>query len=131
MALLRHKSSRVFFVALDNFDAIAGFIDLNSRAAGGSVKTGKRERLVMPVTKPDFTAAIRIAAISAAAVGALIMILSVSPSNAAPQPPNDRCRPASKLEYNSARKQYLLRSRFGMYVRTGWALRRLYWYCQY
>jgi hypothetical protein len=38
MALLRHKSSLVLFVALDNFDAIEGFIDLNSRAAGGSVK---------------------------------------------------------------------------------------------
>jgi hypothetical protein len=66
-----------------------------------------------------------------AAIAAIIFLFSASASNAAPQPPNDRCRPASKLEYNSARKQYLLRSRFGMYVRTGWALRRHYWYCQY
>jgi hypothetical protein len=83
------------------------------------------------VTKADFTNPIRIAAIYVAAIGALIMVLSVSSSNAAIQPPNDRCRPASKLEYNSARKQYLLRSRFGIYMRTGWALRRHYWYCQF
>jgi hypothetical protein len=66
-----------------------------------------------------------------ATIVAIVILFSASASNAAPQPPNDRCRPASKLEYNSARKQYLLRSRFGMYVRTGWALRRHYWYCQY
>jgi hypothetical protein len=83
------------------------------------------------VTKADFTSAIRIAVVYAAAIGTLIMILSASSSNAAPQPPNDRCRPASRLEYNSARKQYLLRNRFGTYVRTGWALRRHYWYCQF
>jgi hypothetical protein len=83
------------------------------------------------VTKADFTNPIRIVAIYVAAIGALIMVLSVSSSNAAIQPPNDRCRPASKLEYNSARKQYLLRSRFGIYMRTGWALRRHYWYCQF
>jgi hypothetical protein len=66
-----------------------------------------------------------------ATIAAISFMLSTSASNAAPQPPNERCRPASKLEYASARKQYLLRSRYGMYVRTGWALRRRYWYCQF
>jgi hypothetical protein len=66
-----------------------------------------------------------------ATIAATVILFSASATNAAPQPPNDRCRPASKLEYNSARKHYLLRSRFGMYVRTGWVLRRHYWYCQY
>ena len=65
------------------------------------------------------------------AIAAMLVIFPRSAFSAAPQPPNDRCRPASKLEYSSARKQFLLRSRFGMYVRTGWAWRRRYWYCQF
>jgi hypothetical protein len=72
--------------------------------------------------------------VSRLAVTAIAVTLVILPGfafSAAPQPPNERCRPASKLEYNSARKQFLLRSRFGMYVRTGWALRRRYWYCQF
>jgi hypothetical protein len=68
---------------------------------------------------------------AAAAIAAVLMIFPGAAFSAAPQPPNDRCRPASKLEYTSARKQFLLRSRFGMYVRTGWAWRRRYWYCQF
>ena len=70
-------------------------------------------------------------AVLLATIAAILLTFSPSASQAAPQPPNDRCRPASKLEYNSARKRYLLRSRYGMYVRTGWALRRHYWYCQF
>lgn len=66
-----------------------------------------------------------------ATVAAVLATFPASVIRAAPQQPNDRCRAASKLEYNSARKQFLLRSRFGMYVRTGWAWRRRYWYCQF
>jgi len=66
-----------------------------------------------------------------ATVAAMLAAFPASAIRAAPQPPNDRCRAASTLEYNSARKQFLLRSRFGMYVRTGWAWRRRYWYCQF
>jgi len=46
------------------------------------------------------------------------------------QPPSERCRAASKIEYDSAKKQYLLRNRFGFYVRNGRIWRRHYWYCQ-
>jgi hypothetical protein len=46
------------------------------------------------------------------------------------QPPSDHCRVASKIEYDSAKKQFLLRNRFGAYVRTGRIWRRHYWYCQ-
>ena len=60
---------------------------------------------------------------------AAALLLLCSPANAA-QPPADRCRAASKIEYDSARKQFLLRNRFGAYVRTGRIWRRYYWYCQ-
>jgi len=46
------------------------------------------------------------------------------------QPPSDLCRTASKIEYDTAKKQFLLRNRFGAYVRTGHIWRRHYWYCQ-
>lgn len=45
-------------------------------------------------------------------------------------PPSDRCRPASKLEYDSAKRQFLLNTRAGSYVRTGRVFARHYWYCR-
>jgi hypothetical protein len=65
-----------------------------------------------------------------ALMATLVMVAAASSANAV-QPPNSRCRPASKIEYNSAKKQFLLRNRSGMYVRTGWVWRRHYWYCQF
>jgi len=71
---------------------------------------------------------------SAAAAGTLvftaaILVLLCSSANAV-QPPSDHCRAASKIEYDSAKKQFLLRNRFGAYVRTGRLWRWHYWYCQ-
>jgi len=63
------------------------------------------------------------------AVAAAILALLCSSANAV-QPPSDHCRAASKIEYDSAKKQFLLRNRFGAYVRTGRIWRRHYWYCQ-
>lgn len=63
------------------------------------------------------------------AVGAAILALVSSSANAV-QPPSEHCRAATKIEYDSARKQFLLRNRFGAYVRTGRIWRRHYWYCQ-
>ena len=60
---------------------------------------------------------------------AAILAFFCSSANAA-QPPSEQCRAASKIEYNSAKKQYLLRNRFGFYVRNGPIWRRRYWYCQ-
>jgi hypothetical protein len=65
-----------------------------------------------------------------ALIATILIVSAVSPVNAV-QPPGNRCRPASKVEYNSAKKQFLLRNRFGMYVRNGWIWRRHYWYCQF
>jgi hypothetical protein len=66
-------------------------------------------------------------------IATMLIVSAASPASAAnaAHPPGNRCRPASKIEYNSARKQFLLRNRFGMYVRTGWIWRRHYWYCQF
>jgi hypothetical protein len=63
-----------------------------------------------------------------AIVGAMLLALSSS-SVHAEQPPFDGCRPASKVEYDSAKRDYLLRNKFGAYVRTGHIWRRYYWYC--
>lgn len=56
-------------------------------------------------------------------------LLFCSPANAV-QPPADHCRATSKIEYDSAKKRFLLRNRFGAYVKTGHIWRRYYWYCQ-
>ena len=63
------------------------------------------------------------------AVIAAIFALLCSSVNAV-QPPFEHCRAASKIEYDSAKKQYLVRNRFGFYARNGRIWRRHYWYCQ-
>ena len=63
---------------------------------------------------------------------AIVAIWPLCSSSAhAVQPPSEGCRAASKIEYDSAKKQYLLRNRFGFYVRNGRIWRRHYWYCQF
>jgi hypothetical protein len=59
---------------------------------------------------------------------ATLMALSASATKAQ-QPPAAACRKASKVEYDSAKENYLLRNKFGAYVRTGSFWRRYYWYC--
>jgi hypothetical protein len=63
-----------------------------------------------------------------AAISAVLIALTTSSLNAQ-QPPREGCRATSKVEYDSAKRQYLLRGRFGMYVRTGSLWRRYYWFC--
>jgi hypothetical protein len=63
-----------------------------------------------------------------AAAGAMLLALCSS-SVKAEQPPFAGCRAASKIEYDSAKRDYLLRNKFGTYVRTGPIWRRYYWYC--
>ncbi len=60
---------------------------------------------------------------------AVLMALSASATKAQQQPPAAACRKASKVEYDSAKENYLLRNKFGAYVRTGSIWRRYYWYC--
>jgi hypothetical protein len=65
---------------------------------------------------------------SFAVIAATLALLSSSAN--AVQPPSDHCRVASKMEYDSAKKQFLLSNRFGAYIRTGRIWHRHYWYCQ-
>ena len=45
------------------------------------------------------------------------------------QPPWEGCRPASKTEYESAKRDFLLQTGVGAYGTTGYWWRRYYWYC--
>ena len=67
-------------------------------------------------------------ALFTAAVG---FALVASPASSAPAelPPQDGCIAVPKIQYDSAKKHYLLNGRFGIYVRTGHFWRRHYWYC--
>jgi hypothetical protein len=64
-------------------------------------------------------------------IGLMLTAFSSSASSAvnAEQPPPKGCAPVSKSEYDSAKKQNLLRTRFTRYVRTGRLLKHYYWYC--
>ena len=63
-----------------------------------------------------------------AAIG-FVLIASAASSATSEQPPQDGCVAVPKIQYDSAKKNYLLDGRFGMYVRTGHIWRRRYWYC--
>jgi hypothetical protein len=39
------------------------------------------------------------------------------------------CRAVSKLEYDTAKREYVLISRGGRYVQSGYFWRRHYWWC--
>jgi len=66
----------------------------------------------------------------AAAIGLMLIANPASSANA-DQPPAVGCVAVAKIQYDSAKAQYLLRNRYGMYVRTGRIFRRRYWYCHY
>jgi hypothetical protein len=63
------------------------------------------------------------------AATALSAVFPWSPANAA-KPPYGNCVAVTKQEYDSAKKQHMLRTRFTEYVRTGLPGRRQYWYCR-
>ena len=48
----------------------------------------------------------------------------------AQQPPWEECRAASKIEYESAKRDFLLQTSVGAYATTGHWWRRRYWYCR-
>src|SRR5438876_437628 len=66
---------------------------------------------------------------SSAVIAATVIAFCCSSVDAAQPPPMEGYRAASKIEYNSAKKQYLLSNRVGMYIKTGRIWRRYYWYC--
>jgi hypothetical protein len=65
-----------------------------------------------------------------ASLAAIAAVLSFSSSSvlAAP-PPREGCRAVSKIEYESAKREYLLISRSRVYVQTGHFWRHHYWHC--
>jgi hypothetical protein len=65
---------------------------------------------------------------SICAIG-FVLIAFPSPSVNAQQPPQAGCVAVSKEEYDSAKRQRLLHTRFSTYVRTGRLGRRYDWYC--
>ncbi len=64
----------------------------------------------------------------AAVIGLMLVAFSSSSVNAE-QAPRKECAAVSKHEYNSAKRENLLRNRNGAYIRTGRIWRRYYWYC--
>ena len=47
----------------------------------------------------------------------------------AEQSPWEGCRPASRIEYESAEREFLLQTSVGAYGKTGPWWRRRHWYC--
>jgi len=67
-----------------------------------------------------------------AAGGAIVLVLCAlphAPASAA-KPPYAGGVVVTKQEYDSAKKQHMLRTRYTEYVRTGLPGRRQYWYCR-
>jgi len=61
-------------------------------------------------------------------IGLMLIPFLSSPLNAE-QPAPKGCLAVYKSEYDSAKRQRLLRTRFTAYVRTGGLLKHHYWYC--
>lgn len=59
----------------------------------------------------------------------LMLVAFPDASASADDPPGQGCQSVTKQEYDSAKKQRLLRTRYSTYVRTGGIGRRRYWYC--
>jgi hypothetical protein len=51
-------------------------------------------------------------------------------SQSAEEAPWAECRAASKTEYESAKRDFLLQTSVGAYATTGHWWRRRYWYCR-
>jgi hypothetical protein len=75
---------------------------------------------------------IPLAAARACAIGFALVAIPLPPVNAKQAPPKapKGCVAVTKQEYDSAKKQNLLQSRFSTYVRTGRIGQRSYWYCR-
>lgn len=78
----------------------------------------KQGNLIAPIANGTLSCAI-----------GLMLVAFPSSSGNAEQPPDKQCVSVSKQEYDSAKRQKLLRTRFSTYVRTGRLGRRSYWYC--
>jgi hypothetical protein len=62
-------------------------------------------------------------------LGLTLILCHAPPTRAQQEAVPARCSSVPKQEYDAAKKQNLLRGRFGGYLRTGRIGRRQYWYC--
>ena len=62
-------------------------------------------------------------------VGALLTAFTPSSVKAQQPPLREGYRAVSKLEYDTAKREYILISKGGRYVQTGHFWRRHYWWC--
>jgi hypothetical protein len=62
-------------------------------------------------------------------VGAMLIAFTPSSVKAQQPPLREGCRAVSKLEYDTAKREYILISRGGRYIQTGHFWRRHYWWC--
>jgi hypothetical protein len=65
----------------------------------------------------------------AVAVVIAASLLACPSAIAKPLPPREGCRSISKIEYNAAKREHLLKSRARVYISTGPFWRRQYWHC--
>jgi hypothetical protein len=77
------------------------------------------------VRKSDWTAAFFLFLF----IGALLIAFTPSPAKGQQPPLKEGCRAVSKLEYDTAKREYILISRGGKYVQTGHFWRHQYWWC--
>jgi hypothetical protein len=62
-------------------------------------------------------------------VGTLATAFTLSPAKGQQPPLREGCRSVSKLEYDTAKREYILISKGGRYIQTGQFWRRSYWWC--
>ena len=62
-------------------------------------------------------------------VGALLTAFTPSSVKAQQPPLREGCRAVSKLEYDTAKREYILISKGGRYLQTGHFWGRHYWWC--
>jgi hypothetical protein len=65
----------------------------------------------------------------AVAIVIAAVLLACASAIAKPFPPREGCRPVSKIEYNAAKREHLLKSRARVYILTGPFWRRQHWHC--
>jgi len=62
-------------------------------------------------------------------VGALLTAFTPLPAKGQQPPLREGCRAVSKIEYDAAKREYIVIGKGGRYLQTGYFWRRHYWWC--